>query len=266
MQPILFPGIGLEINIPRIAFHLLGRDVYWYGIIITCGLLISLLIAKKDKEKYHIDWDDITTFLINAIIVGFVCARLYYVVFKWEYYSQHLDEIVKIWNGGIAIYGGVIGAMVTGIVFCKVKKIPFLSLCDFCVPYLSLAQSIGRWGNFINREAYGSETTSILRMGIFDSQVNDYIFVHPTFLYESIATFFIFMILLWVKKKQKFEGQLFYLYMILYGLARSLIEGLRTDSLYLGNFRISQVLAILFVCVFSTIYYMKRHQKVHQAE
>ena len=260
MKPILFPGLGLEIGINNVAFNLFGRNIYWYGIIITCGLLLSVLLAKKDQEKYGISWDDITSFLIYAIIVGFICARVYYVIFQWDYYSLHLDEIIKIWNGGIAIYGGVIGAIITGFIFCKVKKINFLKLCDFCAPYLALAQSIGRWGNFVNREAYGGMTNSFLRMGIFDSSINEYIFVHPTFLYESIANLLIFLLLLCVKKKQKFTGQIFYLYMILYGLARSVIEGLRTDSLYLGNFRISQLLAIAFILLFSTLYLLQREK------
>lgn len=261
MKPILFPGLGLSFDINNIAFNILGKDIYWYGIIITCGLLLALLLAKKDDNKYDISWDDVTSYLIYAIIFGFLCARLYYVAFKWDYYSHHFDEILKIWYGGIAIYGGVIGALITGYVFCKKKKISFLNLCDYGAPYLALAQSIGRWGNFVNREAYGGATDSILRMGIFDSQINNYIYVHPTFLYESIANLLIFIILLCVKKKQKFDGQIFYLYMILYGVARACIEGLRTDSLYLGPLRISQILAIAFVGIFTTLYYIKSKKK-----
>lgn len=261
MKPILFPGLGLTFNINQVAFNVLGKNIYWYGIIITCGLLLSLLLAKKDKNKYGISWDDITSFLIYAIIIGFFSARLYYVIFKWDYYSHHLDEIIKIWHGGIAIYGGVIGALITAIIFCKKKRISFLSLCDFCTPYLALAQSIGRWGNFVNREAYGGPTNSLIRMGIFDTQINDYIFVHPTFLYESIANLIIFILLLCLKKKQKFDGQIFYLYMILYGFARAIIEGLRTDSLYLGQVRISQILAIIFVIIFSVLYVMNMQKR-----
>ena len=257
MKPILFPGLGIEVDFHNVAFNILGKDIYWYGIIITFGLVLAVLLAKRDKQKYEISWDDITTFLIYAIIIGFISARIYYVLFRWDYYSQHLDEMIKIWNGGIAIYGGVIGALMTGLIFCKRKKIKFLNLCDFCAPYLALAQSIGRWGNFANREAYGTQTTSFLRMGIFDSKMNGYMFVHPTFLYESIATLLIFIILLVVKKKQKFDGQIFYLYMTLYGIARAIIEGLRTDSLYLGTFRVSQILAILFSFVFTILYMMQ---------
>lgn len=254
MKPILFPGLGLEIDINNVAFNILGKDIYWYGLIIVFGMLLSIFLVWKDKRKYGISWDDITTFLIWAIVIGIACARIYYVVFKWDYYSNHLGEVFKIWNGGIAIYGAIIGALITAIVFCKIKKISFLNLCDFCAPYLALAQSIGRWGNFVNREAFGSATNSFLRMGIFDSSINGYIFVHPTFLYESLITLSIFIVLMFVKKNQKFDGQLFYLYMILYGIGRAFVEGMRTDSLMLGEFRVSQILAILFAGVFVVIY------------
>ena len=266
MKPILFPGLGLTFDISNVAFHLLGKDIYWYGIIITCGLLLAMILAKRDKQKYGIQWDDITSFLIYALIVGFICARIYYVIFKWDYYSMHLDEIIKIWNGGIAIYGGVIGALITGFIFCKRKKISFFNLCDFCAPYLALAQSIGRWGNFFNREAYGGPTNSLLRMGIYHTTLNEYQYVHPTFLYESVANFFIFVILLLVKKKQKFDGQIFELYMILYGIARFFIEGLRADSLYLGPFRISQMLALLFVLLFSTLFFIQTFKRKNNAK
>ena len=128
-------------------------------------------------------------------------------------------------------------------------------MCDYCAPYLALCQSIGRWGNFVNREAYGQITNSFLKMGIFDSSTNEYIFVQPTFLYESICTFIIFLILMKINKNKKFSGQAFYLYMILYGLARAIIEGYRVDSLYLGNFRVSQLLSLLFSTIFAIIYF-----------
>lgn len=254
MKPILFPGLGLEIDINNVAFNIFGKDIYWYGIIITCGMLLAIFLAKKDKEKFGIDWDDVTTFLIYAIIIGIISARLYYVAFKWEYYSSHINEIFQIWNGGIAIYGAIIGAIITAIIFCKVKKMKFLNLADFCVPYLALAQSIGRWGNFVNREAFGEVTDSFFRMGIFDTKLNEYVFVHPTFLYESIITFTIFVALILMKKNRKFEGQLFYLYMILYGIGRAIVEGLRTDSLMFGTFRVSQMLAMFLTISFAMAY------------
>lgn len=254
MKPILFPGLGLEFDINPVAFSILGKDIYWYGLIIVFGMLLSLFLAKKDKNKCGISWDDITTFLIWAIVIGIISARLYYVIFKWDYYSQNLGEIFEIWNGGIAIYGAIIGAIITAVIFCKIKKISFLNLCDFCAPYLALAQSIGRWGNFVNREAFGGPTDSILRMGIFDSSINEYVFVHPTFLYESVITLSIFFVLILVRKNKKFSGQIFYLYMILYGIGRAFVEGMRTDSLMFGTFRVSQILAILFVIIFAELY------------
>ena len=257
MKPILFPGLGLEININNVAFNIFGKDIYWYGLIIVFGMLLSLFLVYKDKKKYNISWDDIITFLIYALIFGIICARIYYVVFKWDYYSEHLDEIIKIWNGGIAIYGGIIGALITAVVFCKIKKIKFLNLCDLGAPYLALAQSIGRWGNFVNREAFGGPTSSILRMGIYDKTISDYIYVHPTFLYEALVTFTIFVVLMLVKRKQKFDGQLFYLYMIIYGIGRALVEGMRTDSLMFGSFRVSQILSIVLSIAFGIIYVIK---------
>jgi phosphatidylglycerol:prolipoprotein diacylglycerol transferase len=223
-------------------------------------MLLGMFLVWKDKNKYGISWDNISTFLVWAIVVGIVSARIYYVAFKWDYYSTHLSEIFMIWNGGIAIYGAIIGAIITALIFCKVKKINFLNLCDLCAPYLALAQSIGRWGNFVNREAFGSQTDSFLRMGIFDSSINEYVFVHPTFLYESVITFLIFLILIFIKKNKKFNGQIFYLYMILYGSGRTFVEGMRTDSLMLGEFRISQILAILFALSFTGIYIWSKNK------
>lgn len=263
MKPILFPNLGLSVDINNVAFNIFGKDIYWYGIIITCGMLLAILLAKHDKKKYQISWDDITSFFVWAIIVGIISARIYYVIFKWDYYSQNLAEIIKIWHGGIAIYGGIIGAIITAIIFCRYKKISFLNLCDFCAPYLALAQSIGRWGNFVNREAFGEATNCFFKMGIFDENIGKYIFVHPTFLYESIITFTIFIILSVWKKKDCFKGQIFYLYMILYGLGRFFVEGIRTDSLMFENYRVSQVLALILVILFGGLYIfsMKKNEK-----
>lgn len=158
-----------------------------------------------------------------------------------------------------ALFGGIL----TAVVFCKIKKISFLELCDYCAPYLALCQSIGRWGNFVNQEAYGQITESFLKMGIYDVATKDYIYVQPTFLYESVCTFMIFMILIQINQNKKFSGQSFFLYMILYGIARAIIEGFRSDSLYWGNIRVSQLLSILFSTIFAIIYLFtsKKHKK-----
>ena len=265
MEPIIFPNLGLSFDINPVAFSIGNKNIYWYGIIITFGIILALFLAWKNRNTQKIKWDDITDFVLCAIPVGIFFARLYYVIFKWDYYSQNLSEIFQIWNGGLAIYGGVIGGILTALVFCKVKKVNFLELCDYCAPFLALCQSVGRWGNFINREAYGQITDSVLKMGIYDTSINNYIFVQPTFLYESICTFIIFLILMKINKNKKFTGQSFYLYMILYGISRAFIEGMRSDSLYLGDIRVSQLLSLLFSTIFAFFYFLrikKREKKV----
>jgi phosphatidylglycerol:prolipoprotein diacylglycerol transferase len=162
---------------------------------------------------------------------------------------------------GIAIYGGIIGAIVTAIIYCRKKKINFLKFCDFLAPYLALGQSIGRWGNFLNREAYGYETNSFFKMGLFDKSINKYIYVHPTFLYESVLTLAIFLILYFRGNKNKNDGEIFYLYMIMYGVGRAIIEGFRQDSLFLYNFRISQVIAMVFVIIFTILLYNQKAKR-----
>lgn len=255
MKPITFPNFGLSFDINPVAFSIFGKDIYWYGIIITFGIALSLFLIWKNKKNQNIKWDDFIDFILCAIPIGIICARLYYVIFKWDYYGKNLLDIFKVWNGGLAIYGGIIGGIITAFIFCKRKKIIFLELCDLCAPYLALCQCIGRWGNFVNREAYGQATESLFKMGIFDELTNNYIFVQPTFLYESICTFIIFMVLTKINKNKKFSGQSFFSYMILYGLARALIEGLRSDSLYLGEIRVSQLLSLLFSTIFAIIYF-----------
>lgn len=250
MHPITFPNLGLELDINPVAFNFLGRDIYWYGIIIVSGIILALILAWKNRDTYGISWEILTDFAFWAIPIGIICARIYYVIFEWDYYKNNLADIIKIWNGGIAIYGAIIGGIITAIIFCKIKKIKFLDLCDFCAPYVALCQSIGRWGNFVNREAFGEITDSFLKMGIYDSTIGEYIYVQPTFLYESICTFIIFCVLYSYRHNKKFSGEIFYLYMMLYGMARFVVEGFRSDSLYFFGFRVSQVLAITFAVVF----------------
>ena len=180
---------------------------------------------------------------------------MYYVLFELEYYLAHPNEILQIWNGGLAIYGGIIGAIIYTWLFCRRKKITFYNLADLAAPYLALSQSIGRWGNFVNQEAYGYTTNVPWKMGIFESTIGEYIYVHPTFFYESICNFILFFILMKISQNRKFGGQVFFSYMIGYGMIRSIVEGLRTDSLMLGDFRVSQVLSLIFVVLFVILYY-----------
>ena len=268
MHPIIFENLGIGFNINPVAFSIGDKEIYWYGIIITFGIVLSLLLAKRKIKKMDdiqklsskITWDLFTDLALVLIPCGVVFARLYYCAFKWDYYSTHIGEIFKIWNGGLAIYGGIIGGLIGGFVFCKVRKVQFLELGDFCIPYVALCQSIGRWGNFVNQEAYGAPTNSFWKMGIFNDTLGHYEYYHPTFLYESVCTFLIFIILSVLSKRKKFIGQIFYLYFILYGIARYYIEGLRMDSLYIEgtNIRVSQALSLVLFAVFTVVYLFRR--------
>ncbi|MDU1582888.1 MAG: prolipoprotein diacylglyceryl transferase, partial [Peptoniphilus harei] len=174
-----------------------------------------------------------------AVLIGVLGARFYYVIFEWEYYSQHLDEIFAIRNGGLAIYGGIIAGGLTIYFFCERKKVNCLTLLDCIAPGLALAQAIGRWGNYINGEAHGGPTNVPWAILVNGERV------HPTFFYESIVNFSIFLFLyFYLSKKQKFDGELISFYMIVYGIARFFIEGMRTDSLYIGAFRVSQLVSL----------------------
>ena len=262
MKPILFPNLGLEFNINQVAFTLFGKDIYWYGIIIMSGIILALFLMWRrtksmsdiEKATTKITWNTITDIVLFMLPIGVICARLYFCIFKWDYYGAHPEDIFKIWNGGLAIYGGIIGGLITGIIFCKVKKIQVFEMADFCFPYLALCQSIGRWGNFVNQEAFGAETDSFFKMGLFNNELGKYVYYHPAFLYEALCTFLIFVILLIV------SGQVMFLYFMLYGIARFFIEGLRMDSLYVGEtgIRVSQLLSLILFIVFFVAYLFKR--------
>lgn len=210
-----------------------------------------MLAYVFDKNRYNIKFENVIELLLFILPIGVICARIYFIIFKFDYYIANPAEIFNIRNGGLAIYGGIIGAIITLIVYCKIKKIKVLDMLDFLAPYLALGQSIGRWGNFFNLEAHGNLTNSILRMGIIEN--GKYIEVHPTFLYESICTLIIFIILYIIRNKKKFSGEIIFTYLTLYGAARAVIESLRTDSLMLGNFRISQILSIVLSAVFGIL-------------
>jgi phosphatidylglycerol:prolipoprotein diacylglycerol transferase len=219
-------------------------------------------LSRIAKEKFGIDYDFVLEIVVGSIIFGVLGARFYYVVFNLNRYLENPIKIFSIRDGGLAIYGGIIAIIIYSLVLCKIKKQSFLDLADYLIPYLALGQSIGRWGNFFNQEAYGNKTSSLFRMGLH-TEVG-YIEVHPVFLYESIATFLIFIILRILQKKRKFKGQILYLYFILYGLVRMFLEGLRVDSLWLGSFRISQILSGVFFVIFLVIYIInvKREKKM----
>lgn len=262
MQEINFEGLGLSFKINNIAFNVGGTPIYWYAILIVSAFAIGILLCKRDDKKYDIKFDDILELILFILPISIICARIYYIIFKLDFFIANPTEIFNIRNGGLAIYGGIIGAIVTIAIFCRIKKIKFLDVLDYIAPYLALGQAIGRWGNFFNGEAHGTQTQSFLRMGIYEN--GNYIQVHPTFLYESICTFIIFLILFNLRNKRKYEGQLTYIYFFLYGIARSIIEGFRTDSLMLGSFRISQILSMVFVIAFGSILLNKRLKRKNE--
>lgn len=258
---ISFPALGLDFTINRVAVNLFGKDIYWYGIIICIGFILAALYVNSRVKEFGVTSDNLVDCLIICVPAGIVCARIYYVVFEWDYYSQHLSEIIAIWNGGIAIYGAVIGVLIGLFAYSRVKKLSFATLCDLAAFGLLIGQCIGRWGNFVNGEAYGGPTALPWGMSINGGEP-----VHPTFLYESIWNLIGFIGLHFYSKKRKFPGEMALLYVAWYGLGRAWIEGLRTDSLYLGSLRVSQVLAaVSCIAAIALLARQYNHIKVQKA-
>ncbi|WP_353094083.1 prolipoprotein diacylglyceryl transferase [Tissierella praeacuta] len=236
-----------------VAFQIFGLEIRWYGILIAMGVLIGTLLAIRASKRLGFDEEILMDFLIWEIPLCLVGARIYYVIFSWDFYRDNPIETLNIRNGGLAIHGGIITAIIVAIIFTKIRKIDFWTIADICAPSLILAQSIGRWGNFINQEAYGGPTN--LPWGIMVNGVK----VHPTFLYESIWNFLVFLFLLWYgKNKQKVRGEIFLLYLSLYSFIRFFIEGLRTDSLMLGSIRMAQLISVIGFVIPIYIFYIKR--------
>jgi phosphatidylglycerol:prolipoprotein diacylglycerol transferase len=225
----------------RVAFSIFGIDVMWYGILMALGMIIGTLLAIKEGKRVGIKEDDILDLAIVAIPSGLIGARLYYVIFNWDYYSQNISQILNFRGGGMAIHGALIGGILAGYLFSRYKKMSFFKLADTVIIGVPLAQAIGRWGNFINQEAHGGPTN--LPWGIMVNGEK----VHPTFLYESIWNIGIFIFLWIFRKKKQYEGEVIVLYTILYSLGRFFIEGLRTDSLMIGPFRMAQVISLVGV-------------------
>lgn len=247
--------------ISQVAFEFFGIPVYWYGVLIVSAMILALILCRLYSGKFGIKFDDILDMAIFVIPIAIISARLYYVIFSLDYFVDNPSEILQIKDGGLAIYGGIIGGLITILIMCKIKKIKPLDVTDYIVPVLALAQSIGRWGNYINIEAYGYETNLPLKMEIIESGIIKY--VHPTFLYESVSTFIIFILLSILSKKRKYSGQITYIYIICYSFIRFIIEGLRTDSLMFFNCRISQILSLALFIVFSSILIYKKNKNKH---
>lgn len=256
---ISFPALGLDFQINRVAANIFGKDIYWYGIIICIGFVLAALYVNARVKEFGCTSDNLMDCLIICVPVGIICARIYYVIFEWDYYSQHLNEIIAIWNGGIAIYGAVIGVVIALYIYSRVKKLSFVSLCDLAAFGLLIGQCIGRWGNFVNAEAYGGPTNLPWGMSIDGAAA-----VHPTFLYESVWNLVGFIALHFYSKKRKFPGEMALLYVAWYGLGRAWIEGLRTDSLYIGTLRVSQVLAAVS-CIVAVALLVRKYNRLKVA-
>ena len=239
---ISFPALGIALDPPK-YLQIGPLMIYYYGVIIACGLILAVLYGCKRSHEFGIKEDDLVDGVLWVTPFAILCARAYYVIFSWERYAANPIEIFYIWEGGLAIYGGVLGALLGVAVFCRIKKIKISAMLDLVLMGFLIGQSIGRWGNFMNREAFGAETMSFFRMGLLNPYTDIVTFVHPTFLYESAWNALGFVILHFASKHRRYDGQMALGYAAWYGLGRTFIEGLRADSLYWGPFRVSQLLA-----------------------
>ena len=244
---ISFPFFGIEWD-PIQVIQIGPLSLHIYGLIIGVGLMLAVLYGWRRSRQFGIKTDDITDGVLWIVPFAIVCARAYYCIFEWdERFADDPISVLYIWNGGLAIYGGIIGAVIGVAVFCYFKKIKLPALLDLVLLGFLIGQSIGRWGNFFNREAFGAETDIFIRMGLFQNADGSYSnvmhYFHPTFLYESLWNAAGFVLLHFLSKKRQYDGQIALGYVLWYGLGRTFIEGLRTDSLMWGDFRVSQILA-----------------------
>ena len=278
---ISFPNLGIYLENVGKSIEVFGFEIAFYGIIIGCGVMAGIVMAAMEAKRTGQNPDTYYDLALYAVVLSVIGARIYYVVFSWEQYKDDLLSIFNIRQGGLAIYGGVIAAVITVFVYGRVKKISFAKLADTAVLGLILGQIIGRWGNFFNREAFGEYTNNLFAMrlpldAVRNSDVTElmrehlemldgvaYIQVHPTFLYESLWNLGVLLILLWWRKRKKFEGEIFLLYLFGYGVGRFWIEGLRTDQLLIpgAGLPVSQVLALVLVIISGIIIFNIRRKK-----
>ncbi|KSU59899.1 prolipoprotein diacylglyceryl transferase [[Bacillus] enclensis] len=252
--------------IDPIAFQLGPLQVHWYGVIIGLGIALGLYLAISESKRLGLHPDTFVDLLVWAIPIAILSARAYYVAFEWDYYSQNPGDIIKVWNGGIAIHGALIGSVITALVFAKIKGISFWKLTDIAAPSIILGQAIGRWGNFMNQEAHGGEVTRSflenlhLPQFIIDQMYINGTYYHPTFLYESLWNIAGFILLLILRRKANLRrGELFLSYVIWYSIGRFFVEGMRTDSLMLTEFlRIAQVISLVLIVVAAALIIFRR--------
>ena len=264
---ISFPGLGIEpFRVDPVAFNLFGRDVMWYGVILTTGIILAVLYAWNATKKAGINEDTFFNLILIVIPVSIISARLYYVIFDPTPDYHSFIDVIAIWRGGIGIYGAVIGGAVTSLVFAKIAKLKIPTLLDCLAPAVMIGQIVGRWGNFVNAEAHGGITSLPWRMGIapvigdlpYNEELN--LNYHPTFLYESLWNLIGFLIIHFIlRKKKTFEGELALFYLAWYGLGRGFIEMLRTDSLEILGLRVSALVGFISAIVFGTILIIKKH-------
>lgn len=248
-----------------VALQLGPISIRWYAICIVSGLILAVYLSMKEAPRKKIDPDDIIDFILIAFPLAIVGARLYYVIFEWGYYSQHLGEIFAIWNGGIAIYGGLLTGALVLYLFSRRRLIEPIDFLDIAAPSVMIAQSIGRWGNFFNQEAYGTAVKSLNYLPSFirDQMYIDGSYRQPTFLYESIWNLLGFLLILILRRKPQFlrQGEITAFYLIWYGFGRMIIEGMRTDSLMFAGLRVSQWLSMILILVGLAIIIYQRRKK-----
>lgn len=255
------------LTINPVAFKLGNLSVKWYGIIMAVAIILAVSMAIFEGRKRQIESDDFMDLLLWAVPLGYVGARIYYVIFEWNYYSQHLDEIIAIWNGGIAIYGGLLAGLAVLLVFCYKRMLPPFLMLDIITPGVMAAQILGRWGNFINQEAHGGPTTLAFLQSLHlpDFIINQMkiggVYYQPTFLYESFFNLIGLLIILLLRHRKHLfkQGEIFMLYLAWYSVVRFFVEGMRTDSLYLWeSIRVSQMLSVILLIVVIVLFIYRR--------
>ena len=241
---ISFPGLGIQWD-PLRNFFIGNLNIHFYGVIIAFGLMLAVVYGLRRSKQFGLTEDHLIDGVLWVVPFASLCARAYYCAFAWHEFADDPISVLYIWNGGLAIYGGVIGAVIGVIVFCKVKEISIGATLDLVAIGFLIGQAIGRWGNFMNREAFGDPVSQdfFLAMGLYNTKLGQFQYFHPTFLYESLWNGAGFVILHFLSKKRQYDGQIALGYVAWYGLGRAFIEGLRTDSLWWGPFRVSQLLA-----------------------